>query len=134
MSEVPLPWKVGDALPEGWTVADLHRHAEFVRVRATRGDEETGFEVIFHDGAPNAWATPRYRLQPALGADPPPVELLAGVLDTLKAVDDGGGEPFVKRVRVEREELHVPLTSTAPDPEADQVLQALRSLELDDED
>jgi hypothetical protein len=100
MSEPRFPWRVGDELADGWAVRGIERHPEFVVVKARKGEVTTKLEVIYHEGAPHPWATGRYRVQPALGEEPP-VELLAEVLEQLRSFDGQGfGEPFVKRARL----------------------------------
>lgn len=94
-----LPWSKGDTIA-GWVVDWVLRHPEYVVLSMARGEERTQVEITFNEGKTGDWATRKYRVQPALGADPPR-ELLIAVIESLEAQAAGErGPPFVSRTRV----------------------------------
>ncbi len=98
-ADARLPWKPGDALSGGWVIAEVQRHAEFVRLTLKRGDLAGCVEVRYRrENDPPSWCTRDYRVQPCphAAADEP---LLRAMLEQLRGRKAGGEDArFVYRV------------------------------------
>lgn len=111
-----LPWRAGQMLTEQWSVREVVRHPEFIRLLLTSGNSETSVEIAVKVSG-DEWATRHHRVQPGPGADPPE-DLLHTVLVQLAAWE--ARHPGSSLVRVFRDAL-------PPDPD-DSFLATLRHL------
>ncbi len=91
-----LPWETGDQACDGWQVSQINEHAEFIRFKLVKENEETSLELTANrSGNPGVWSTPWHRLQPGPQSSPPE-KLLLEMMDQLRGWEDsfGGGSLF----------------------------------------
>jgi lysophospholipase L1-like esterase len=109
-AQTELPWATGDVIAPDWTITQIERHAEFVRLYIQGGQGDQVVEITpKKDDSP--WSGKRYRVQPGPGSSPPE-SLLKAVLEQLKTWEAAQpASDFVKTVRREPPPVDAPFVA-----------------------
>ncbi len=78
-----IPFAIGDVFDQQWTVTEIKRKPEYLRIQCTNQKQSSTVEVVFNkSGKADQWSTRTHKVQPAPGTNPPD-ELLISVRNTL---------------------------------------------------